>query len=37
MKACPASHLAVSDSAPVVGGGTWFLLPCTEKGMGLVM
>lgn len=37
MKTCPANHLAVSASVPVVGDGTWFLLPCTEAVMGLVM
>lgn len=34
---CLASHLAVPESAPVVGDGTCFLLPCTEAGMDLVM
>lgn len=33
---CPASHLAVPESAPVVGDGTCFLLPCTEAGVDLV-
>lgn len=36
MKTCPESNLAVSDPAPLLGDGTWFLLPCTEAGMGLM-